>query len=194
MGRTSEITPLRVGMTTTIPVEVILAAGATPVDLNNVFVNSSSPTNHVERAERDGYPASSCCWIKGIHSVVVDGDAVEAIVAVTEGDCSTTLGLVETLQDLGSVRVIPFAFPYDGDRRSLISEIDKFARAMRTTLDDAETVRTDLARVRNKLRKLDSATWRDGTVTGTENFKWLVASSDFDGDPDTFETRLDAFM
>ncbi len=33
----------RVGLTTTIPVEVVLAAGLTPVDLNNLFIADPRP-------------------------------------------------------------------------------------------------------------------------------------------------------
>lgn len=186
--------PLPVGMTTTIPVEIILAARAVPVDLNNVFINSSAPMDYIEKAELDGYPASACCWIKGIHGVIVHGGTVDTVIAVIEGDCSTTLGLVETLRDTGGFRVIPFAFPYDGDRNVLKLEIEKLAAALGTTMSAAENVLRDLERVRNKLRRLDVATWRDNTVTGSENFRWLVSSSDFDGDPVRFEARLDAFL
>ena len=41
----------RIGMTTTVPVEVILAAGHVPVDLNNVFITGSEPMRQVEAAE-----------------------------------------------------------------------------------------------------------------------------------------------
>jgi len=34
----------RVGFTTTIPVEIIFAAGKIPVDLNNVFITDEDPS------------------------------------------------------------------------------------------------------------------------------------------------------
>jgi benzoyl-CoA reductase/2-hydroxyglutaryl-CoA dehydratase subunit BcrC/BadD/HgdB len=37
-------------------------------------------------------------------------------------------------------------------------------------------------------------TWQGGKVTGGENHRWLVSSSDFEGDPARFEGALDAFM
>jgi len=46
----------RVGFTTTIPVEVLLAAGKEPVDLNNLFIGSDHPQAMVEQAEEAGYP------------------------------------------------------------------------------------------------------------------------------------------
>ena len=49
----------RVGFATSIPVEVILAAGKTPVDLNNVFINSSSPQSMVDLAEEKAIPATA---------------------------------------------------------------------------------------------------------------------------------------
>ena len=36
----------RVGFTTTIPVEVLLAAGQEPVDLNNLFIAAPLPASH----------------------------------------------------------------------------------------------------------------------------------------------------
>ncbi len=185
--------PVRVGMTTTIPVEVVLAAGCVPVDLNNVFINSVAPLSHVEQAELEGYPASACAWVKGIHGVVIHASRADVVVAVTQGDCSTAQGLMETLEDRG-VRTIAFAFPYDADRSQLRIQIEKFARTLGTTLDEAETVRADLQGLRDKLRELDTATWREMTVTGKENFEWLVASSDFDGDPVRFDHRVDTFL
>jgi len=188
-----ETRPVRVGMTTTIPVEVVLAAGCVPVDLNNVFINSSSPLDHVEQAELDGYPASACAWIKGIHGVVMHAGSADMVVGVTQGDCSTTQGLMETLEDRG-VRVIPFAFPYDADRTLLRIQIDKFADMLGTSVEAAERVRADLAGLRGLLHELDLYTWHEMTVTGTENLEWLVASSDFDGDPLQFERRVKTFL
>jgi len=184
---------LRVGMTTTVPVEVILAAGCVPVDLNNVLINSSSPLGHIEQAEIDGYPASVCAWVKGIHGVVMYGQAADLVIAVTQGDCSSTQGLMETLEDRG-VRVIPFAFPYDADRDLLRRQIEKLADELGTSIDAAETVRHGLDGLRDKLRLLDTATWRTMTVTGRENLEWLVSSSDFNGDPSRFEQKLDTFI
>ena len=37
----------RIGITTTVPVEILLAAGYQPVDLNNVLVSSPDPTRFV---------------------------------------------------------------------------------------------------------------------------------------------------
>ena len=55
----------RIGMTTTVPVEIILAGGHVPVDLNNVFITGAEPVRRVEAAEDDGYPRNICGWIKG---------------------------------------------------------------------------------------------------------------------------------
>ncbi|RLB69432.1 MAG: 2-hydroxyacyl-CoA dehydratase, partial [Deltaproteobacteria bacterium] len=34
---------MKIGITSTIPVEVVLAAGHTPCDLNNIFISASDP-------------------------------------------------------------------------------------------------------------------------------------------------------
>jgi len=61
----------KIGITTTVPVEVIYAAGCVPVDLNNIFIASANPQQLVEGAELAGYPRNVCAWIKGIYSVVL---------------------------------------------------------------------------------------------------------------------------
>ena len=60
----------RIGFTTTVPVEAILAAGAVPVDLNNWFITSPERDRLLEEAEDRGIPASSCTWIKGMYAAI----------------------------------------------------------------------------------------------------------------------------
>ncbi|HAG06826.1 MAG TPA: 2-hydroxyglutaryl-CoA dehydratase, partial [Peptococcaceae bacterium] len=105
----------KVGITTTIPVEVIYAAGWTPVDLNNLFITSQDPRGLVEEAERAGYPRNICAWIKGIYGVVLAHSEIKTVIAVTQGDCSNTHALMETLA-LTGLKIIPFAYPFDRDR------------------------------------------------------------------------------
>ena len=104
---------MRIGMTTTIPVEVVLAAGHTPVDLNNIFITAPEAGEMVARAEMDGYPRNACAWIKGIYAAALD-HGIETVIAVTQGDCAQTHAMIETLVEQG-VRIIPFAYPYDRD-------------------------------------------------------------------------------
>jgi len=183
----------RIGITTTVPVEIIFAAGDEPVDLNNVFISQSDALEMVERAESAGYPANVCGWIKGIYSAVIGLGAADAVVAVTQGDCSNTQALMETLEYAG-VEVVPFAFPYDRDRDMLQLQMEKFASALGTTLAQAENVRDLLYSVRSKLIEVDRLTWQEGAVTGSDNFEILVNSSDFRGDWKEFESNLDAFL
>jgi len=72
--------------------------------------------------------------------------------------------------------------------------IHGLAQALGTTLEDAERWRERLAPVRALLAELDDLTWREGRVSGRENHLWLVSSSDFNGDPHTFEAELGAFL
>ncbi|MBN2712774.1 MAG: hypothetical protein JXR97_10150, partial [Planctomycetes bacterium] len=59
-----------VGITTTVPVEVLFAAGRVPLDLNNIFVADDKACQLVERAEQAGFPQSTCAWIKGLYGVI----------------------------------------------------------------------------------------------------------------------------
>jgi len=48
-----------IGFTTSVPVEVIFAAGYRPVDLNNVFITDDNPGKLIEVAENAGFPEIS---------------------------------------------------------------------------------------------------------------------------------------
>jgi len=169
-----------IGFTTTIPVEIIFAGGATPTDLNNVFITDPNPMRFIERAEADGFPKSMCNWVKGIYGVVME-QGIETVITVMEGDCSNTLALSEILQYKG-VRTIPFSYPYDRDPKILKRQIEKLMDAF--SVDEAALSRTEagIEEVRKKLAVIDRMTWKEGVVSGEENHLWLVRSSDMLGD------------
>lgn len=181
-----------VGITTTVPVEVVLAAGLVPVDLNNVFVSAPDPGRLVEAAERHGFPRTTCCWVKGIFGALLERK-VPRLIGVVQGDCSSTHGLMESFEFEGG-ETIPFGFPYDRSPASLRTEIERLADRLGTDLGAAERVRASLIPLRDKLAELDRLTWEEGRVSGFENHLWLVSSSDFCGDVPRFEAALDAFL
>jgi len=174
----------RVGFTTTIPVEILFAAGRVPVDLNNAFIASDLPAEYLRAAEADGFPRNSCGWIKGIYGVA-RRNGFREIVAVTQGDCSFTQALMEVLRYRG-VSVVPFAFPFDRDPDLLSRELAKMAARFGTTVAEGERWKERLAAARRLAHQIDRLTWEEGKVTGEENHRWLVACSDFDGDPDDY--------
>ena len=94
----------KIGITTTVPVEIILAAGDIPVDLNNKFITGDDPNHWVNVAEEHGYPRSLCGWIKGIYGLVIERHPVDAVIVVTQGDCSNTISMMETFQLASSLR------------------------------------------------------------------------------------------
>jgi benzoyl-CoA reductase/2-hydroxyglutaryl-CoA dehydratase subunit BcrC/BadD/HgdB len=185
-------TPSRVGFTTTIPVEVLLAGGRVPVDLNNVFIGAENPAEYVRRAEADGFPRNSCGWIKGIYGVV-RRHGFREILAVTQGDCSFTQALMEVLRYRG-VSVAPFAFPFDRDPGALSREISKLAARYGTTVAESEAWKRRLDGIRATAHEIDRLTWEEGKVTGEENHRWLVSCSDFEGDPHSWEARAAEFL
>jgi len=183
--------PHRVGFTTTIPVEVLLAGGRVPVDLNNVFIGSGNPAEYVRHAEADGFPRNSCGWVKGIYGVV-RRQGFRDVLAVTQGDCSFTQALMEVLRYRG-VSVVPFAFPFDRDPDYLSLELSKMATRYGTTVAEAEGWKRRLDGIRRIAHEIDRLTWEEGKVTGEENHRWLVSCSDFDGDPVEWSRRASAF-
>ena len=104
-----------IGITTTVPVEVLLAAGCKVIDLNNLFINSDHYASYIDLAERDGFPKSLCAWIKGIYGACIQ-NGIKDVIGVVEGDCSNTKALIEVLESKG-VNVIPFGFPHSHNQR-----------------------------------------------------------------------------
>jgi len=182
----------RVGFTTTIPLEVILAAGKKPVDLNNLFIGQGHGLRLVEEAELAGFPRNTCGWIKGIFAAVMES-GIREMVAVTEGDCSYTKALMELLS-LEGITVVPFAYPHARDRETLRFEIEKLMRHFGVNWEAVYYAKERLDRIRGNIREIDRLTWEENIVTGLENHYYQVAASDMNGDPDAFEAEVDAFL
>jgi len=182
----------RVGFTTTIPLEVIVAAGKTPVDLNNFFIGGQHAPRFVEDAEMAGFPRNTCGWIKGIFTAVMES-GIREMVAVTEGDCSYTKALMELLS-LEGVTVIPFAYPHGRDRETLRFEIEKLMRHFSVEWEAVYQAKERLDLIRHKVREIDRLTWEQNVVSGRENHYFQVATSDMNSAPDTFEAEVDAFL
>jgi benzoyl-CoA reductase/2-hydroxyglutaryl-CoA dehydratase subunit BcrC/BadD/HgdB len=181
-----------IGITTTIPVEIVCAAGRRPVDLNNLFITSPHPRDLISQAEALGFSRNICAWIKGIYSTVIQS-GIQEVIVVTGGDCSNSIALGELLARRG-VKVFTFEYPQDRNPERLWEQMDKLINRLGTTWDQVETTKAELDRIRAKLRRLDHLTWRENTVTGLENHLFLVASSDFNGDPQQYEQKLDHFL
>ncbi len=169
-----------------------MAAGYAPVDLNNFFIGRPDPEALVSAAEAAGFPRTTCAWTKGLFAAVV-AEKFRRVVVVEGGDCSNSAALGEVLADAG-VEVTPFSFPPRPDAAALNAEIERFAALLGTTAAAAEKVFRALAPARNALTALDELTWRDGLVSGRENFDWLVGASDFGGEPAAFANRLGVFL
>ncbi len=182
----------KIGFTTSIPAEIILAAGKIPVDLNNVFINSKRAQTMVDIAEEAGYPRNTCGWIKGLYSTALE-NSMEAVIAVMQGDCSNTQALMETLQ-LKDQNIIPFAFPFDRDRKMLEVQVYKLMDYFNVNMEKVLKEKAKLDEIRKLCWELDIMTWRDNLVSGFENHYYLVSSSDFNSNPDKYQNDLQDFL
>ena len=182
----------RIGITSTIPIEVVYGAGAQVVDLNNIFIEDDSAAAMVEKAERAGFPESSCAWIKGIYSAA-HASGVDAVIAITQGDCSNTHALMETLEIEG-VRTIPFMYPYDKDRRFLELQIDKLMKELEATRDAVHDAMGRLDEIRADVAEIDRLSWEAGLVTGFENHYFHICCSDMRGAPEAYGKEVKEFL
>ncbi|MBW1646309.1 MAG: 2-hydroxyacyl-CoA dehydratase [Deltaproteobacteria bacterium] len=181
-----------IGFSSTIPVEILLAAGRRPCDLNNLFITDPGSLQLVAAAEEAGFPATSCAWIKGIYAAV-HRHRLRRVIAVVTGDCSSTHALAEVLAHDG-IEVIPFGFPLDRQPAAMSAALEQLAARLGVSLAAAEEERRQLLPVRRQLAELDRLTWEENLVSGEENHRWLVAASDFNGDPERFAAELDDFL
>lgn len=181
-----------VGITGTVPIEVLYAAGRRPVDLNNVFIAGPSPAEDIQTAESRGFPVNCCAWIKGLYGAA-RRLGIREVVGVAQGDCSNTNALLEIWTSEG-VRVHHFEYPYPASPIRLNSELQSFCAVFGVSRAKAEAERNRLDRVRDVLRKIDELSWQTGQVTGGENHLWLVTASDLGGDPDDFQRRAQALL
>ncbi|MBU3158817.1 2-hydroxyacyl-CoA dehydratase [Clostridium frigoris] len=178
----------KIGLTTTVPVEVLIAAGYTPVDLNNIFITSNDYLNYIDIAERDGFPRSLCTWIKGIYGACLQ-NGIKEIVGVVEGDCSNTKALIEVLE-LRGIKVYPFSFPCDHKLEDVEHEIKKFMDVFNVTIKEVEIIRKRLNKTRSLVKEIDELTYIDNKATGFENHLYQVSSSDFNCNIDDFDVEL----
>ncbi len=181
-----------IGITTTVPIEVLIAAGLEPVDLNNIFISDPDPERLINIAERDGFPLNCCSWIKGIYGVSLDY-GVNTVLCVTSGDCSNTIMLMEVLK-LKGLSVIPFAYPDKPAPEPMQQKLLELAETLGTNLEAADGIRDELEPARRLASRLDDLTWREGQVSGWENHLWLVSSSDFNGDWHQYCRELETLL
>ncbi len=181
-----------VGITTTVPLEIIFASGRVPVDLNNIFITDDDPSWLVEKAEGAGLPRNNCAWIKGLYSAVKKLN-IKRMIGVIEGDCSNTHALMEVLGAEG-VEVIPFKYPHGRDRALLRAQLQSLAEVLGTDIERAEAVKRELDRVRSCVHEIDRLTCEESKVTGEENHIWTVSTSDMMGNVALFEEKAKSFI
>ncbi len=173
-----------VGLTTTVPVEVLFAANCRPVDLNNIFVTADDPASMIASAEEAGFPRNICAWVKGIYTAARRA-GIRRVIAVVQGDCSNTHALMEILESEG-VEVVDFAYPYKRDAKLLNEQIDRLCSIFGVRRAEAEAQKERLDAARKPALEIDRLCWQEGLATGEEAHLWTVSSSDFNGDPDAF--------
>lgn len=178
----------KVGLTSTVPLEIIYAAGLSPVDLNNAFVEAEDKLALVEQAEALSLPRNLCSWIKGIYAVS-HRLGVKKIIGVVEGDCSNTQALLDLWKEKG-LEVITFSYPADRDSKVLKFQIERLIKHLGTDWEKVLGMKQELDKVRKKVWELDRLTWQTNQVKGLENHFYQVSSSDFRGNPSQFYRDL----
>lgn len=178
----------KIGITTTVPLEVLITAGYKVIDLNNVFITSEDYEKYIALAEKDGFPKNLCGWIKGIYGACIKNE-IQEVVGVMEGDCSNTKGLIDVLRMKG-IKVYPFAYPHERSIDGVTTSIQKFMKMFNVSFDQVESTRKKLNEVRALAKEIDELTYNENIVSGFENHILQLSLSDYDGDIEKFEKSL----
>lgn len=178
----------KIGITTTVPLEVLITAGYKVIDLNNLFITSEDYEKYITLAEKDGFPKNLCGWIKGIYGACIKNE-IQEVVGVMEGDCSNTKGLIDVLRMKG-IKVYPFAYPHERSIDGVTTSIQKFMKMFSVSFDQVESTRKKLNEVRALAKEIDELTYNENIVSGFENHILQLSLSDYDGDIEKFEESL----
>ncbi len=179
----------KIGLTTTVPIEVLIAAGYEPFDLNNLFVTSENHLHYIDIAEQDGFPKSMCAWIKGIYGACIKHN-VKEIIAVMEGDCSNTKVLNDILKSKGVI-LHPFSFPHSHLIEDVDREMKRFMKYFGVSVEAVEEIRKQLNRIREKVKRIDEYSYTKDVVLGFENHLLQLCMSDLDGNASNYEKLID---
>jgi benzoyl-CoA reductase/2-hydroxyglutaryl-CoA dehydratase subunit BcrC/BadD/HgdB len=182
---------MRIGFTTSFPIEVVIGAGHEAIDLNNIFILSNAE-QLVTDAERKGFPRNICSWIKGMYGTIISNQ-MDAVIGIVQGDCSNTHSLMSILEDQ-RIEVIPFSFPYSRDYQTLNREIEKLEERFHSNRKNTLEAKKECDVIRKMLIELDQLTWKDKKVSSKENHLWLVSSSDFNGNLSKYRSDLGEFL
>lgn len=172
----------RIGIFSTLPIEIIYAAGMQPVDVNNLFVGHENPAYLVGLADKAGVPRTVCAWTRGLFGATMH-ERLETVVAVLQGDCSNNTGLAWCLEQVG-VRVIPFRYPLANQKReaALVREMENLAAELGIRLKEVEPIFKAFRPIRSKLALLDRR-MAEGTISAAKARLLLLTSTDMAGDP-----------
>ena len=187
----------KIAFTSTIPIEIVFAANKIPVDLNNIFVSAENPNDYIDQCETDGFPRNFCAWTKGLYGVI-QKHKIKNIIAVVDGDCSSNKALFENLELYdskdGKINLIYFAYPYTKNKTDLLRSINDLMKKLDVNWDDVMNVHKRLNRIRRKISELDKMAYQNGVVENFDLHLWQVSGSDFMGDYEKFEKKLDGFI
>ena len=180
-----------VGISSTVPIEVIYSGGFVALDLNNIFISSPSPLELLKKST--GFaPRAVCSWTRGVLAAAVFLKIKNAVI-VTEGDCAHTIPITDILS-YRDINVFSFEYPLNHDLKRLKNEIDRFIEYYKTDICSCEKIKEEFDRCRAVLKKIDELTYKELKVSGFENHLNLVSASDFNCDPVLFYKNAREFL
>ncbi len=179
----------RVGLFSTIPVEVVFAAGKVPVDINNLFVTHGDPGQLLRFADESGLPRNLCAWTRGLYAATVENN-IDTVVVVPAGDCTNNVTMAELLERVG-VRVVRFDYPQaqQGLRAQLTVSMARLAADLGTTVAAGEAIFERMRPLRESLAQVD-ALLAEGAIDPSLARLLLLESTDCAGNLELYHRRV----
>ncbi len=181
--------PQVIGFTSTIPVEAVYASGNIPCDINNLFITAHNPPELVNNAKKYGFPDTTCSWICGLFSAVLEYK-IKTVIGVFGGDCSETIALMEVLQSFG-VNVIPFNYPHIPNETHMRESISQLCSELGTNYRKAEEYKYFLDNIRNIADNIDYSLWNKKKGDPFTVQLIQLGTTDFEGDPVKYKLKCD---
>lgn len=139
-------------------------------------------------------PRSTCSWIKGILGAMQEEaltSKLQAIIAVTEGDCSNNHGLISLFKYyLPHLEIIHFSYPADKNPERLKLELSKLQSYFGVSDEKLVVTKSRLDQVRQKVNRYDYLQYTKLNAAAKVTQNILVSTSDFDGNYEKFEENV----
>src|SRR4030065_1029284 len=168
----------KIGITALVPLELIVACGASPFDVNNVIPSTRK------------YPGNKlCAWTAIWKEMLVKKEInVDSLIVVAGGDCHNALVDGQKVE-MSGIPTHFFFYPFDGDPLYLESQLYNLVDFL-GTIESPE--KSGQIKELKKIGKKIDAKRAQGKLSSGNVFRIMISFSDLMGDLDVFREAINS--